>query len=193
MFKFIFLFGLILNEIIRAPYRAKNRKDKLEKNFAYSLINGKELTVLLVGFVALWALPFLVVLTPFFKSFDYTLPVMYSIFGVCLILFSSLILWRAHKDLADEWSPTLEINKNHHLVTTGIYTYIRHPIYASIFLFSIAQVMLLQNWVTSIAGVTACLLMYFLRIPQEENMMIEHFGQQYTDYMKKVGGIFIKF
>jgi protein-S-isoprenylcysteine O-methyltransferase Ste14 len=33
---------------------------------------------------------------------------------------------------------------------------------------------------------------YLVRVPKEERMMIEQFGEPYQDYMRRVGGIFPK-
>ena len=61
--------------------------------------------------------------------------------------------------------------------------------YAAIWLFSIAQGLLLQNWLAGWSAFAAFALMYFIRVPIEENMMQEHFGQKYLDYMQITGRI----
>jgi protein-S-isoprenylcysteine O-methyltransferase Ste14 len=33
---------------------------------------------------------------------------------------------------------------------------------------------------------------YLVRVPKEERMMVEQFGQEYQDYMRRVGGIIPK-
>ena len=49
--------------------------------------------------------------------------------------------------MGEHWSPVAEIQPNHTLVTTSLYRFIRHPIYASIFLSAIGQFMLIGNWI----------------------------------------------
>jgi protein-S-isoprenylcysteine O-methyltransferase Ste14 len=58
------------------------------------------------------------------------------------------------------------------------------------YLFSIAQGLLLNNWLAGWAVVFAFAVMYILRTPQEEKMMIDHFGSAYTEYMTETGRLF---
>ena len=37
--------------------------------------------------------------------------------------------------------------------------------------------------------VAAFLMVYFVRIPREEAMMVEHFGEEYARYQARVGGL----
>ena len=48
-------------------------------------------------------------------------------------------LVHAHADLGLNWSITLEMRKGHELIVHGVYRRIRHPMYAAIFLFAVAQ------------------------------------------------------
>jgi len=107
-----------------------------------------------------------------------------------LVEFSALwLLWRAHTDLGRNWSPTLEINQDQVLVSQGVYQVIRHPIYAALWLMGIAQVFLLQNWIAGLSGLLASLLIRLLRVPREEQMMLDQFGETYYQYMQRTGGI----
>jgi protein-S-isoprenylcysteine O-methyltransferase Ste14 len=94
-----------------------------------------------------------------------------------------LLLFRAsHKQLARNWSVTLELREDHELVTNGLYRYIRHPMYASFWLWGIAQALLVPNWIAGLTGLASVALLYGLRIGQEEAMMREHFGADYDAY-----------
>jgi protein-S-isoprenylcysteine O-methyltransferase Ste14 len=75
------------------------------------------------------------------------------------------------------------------LITHGVYRTIRHPMYASGSLLSLAQALLLQNWVAGPAGVVAFLPLYFVRVPREEQMMLDHFGDDYRSYAAQTGRI----
>jgi protein-S-isoprenylcysteine O-methyltransferase Ste14 len=97
------------------------------------------------------------------------------------------LFWRAHVDLGLNWSITLEIRKKHELITNGVYRRIRHPMYSAIFLFAVAQGLLLQNWLAGWGGFVTFGLLYLIRAPREEMMMEEVFGKSYRDYAGRTG------
>jgi protein-S-isoprenylcysteine O-methyltransferase Ste14 len=77
-------------------------------------------------------------------------------------------LWlfrRSHADPGQNWSVGLEIREGHQLVTKGVYRHIRHPMYASIWLWAFAQEMLLQNWLAGWSVVPVFAAMYFTAHP----------------------------
>jgi len=92
--------------------------------------------------------------------------------------------------LGQNWSVALEIHKGHRLVTNGVYRLIRHPMYASALLLGLAQGLMLQNWLAGWYTLVVSALAFLIRIPREEKMMCEFFGQEYIDYMKRTGRIF---
>ncbi len=59
--------------------------------------------------------------------------------------------------------------------------------YASIWLFSLAQGLLLANWLAGWSVFVAFAVMYFVRTPREEQMMCEFFGDEYHEYMRQTG------
>ncbi len=91
--------------------------------------------------------------------------------------------------LGANWSPTLEVGAQHTLTTQGVYGVIRHPMYASQLLWGFAQALLLQNWIAGFAGLAAFLPLYLVRTPQEERMMLDHFGDAYRAYCAQTGRI----
>ena len=49
--------------------------------------------------------------------------------------------------------------------------------------------MLLQNWIAGLVNLASFLPMYLLRVPCEEQMMLEHFGEEYLLYMNQFGRV----
>jgi protein-S-isoprenylcysteine O-methyltransferase Ste14 len=99
------------------------------------------------------------------------------------------LLWRSHVDLGRNWTPTLAIRDEHHLVTEGVFRYIRHPMYAAHLLWAVAQVMMLHNWIAGFSFLLVAVPQYLLRVNDEEQMMIEQFGETYRAYMQTTGRI----
>lgn len=59
--------------------------------------------------------------------------------------------------------------------------------YAAIFMFNIGQGLLLNNWLAGWGALVAFTMLFFVRVPREERMMIEHFGDEYRGYMRSTG------
>lgn len=64
--------------------------------------------------------------------------------------------------------------------------------YAQIWLWTIAQFLILSNSVAGLSGIIAWAILYFIRVPKEEEMMIENFGDEYVQYRKQTGSVFPK-
>jgi protein-S-isoprenylcysteine O-methyltransferase Ste14 len=93
--------------------------------------------------------------------------------------------------LDTQWSAQLQLTKDHHLITTGPYARIRHPLYTGMFGWSLSLALLTANWIF----VVICVLVFaglVWRVPKEEQMMIEAFGDEYKVYMQRTGRLFPK-
>ena len=88
------------------------------------------------------------------------------------------------------WAFSLDLRKDHKLVTEGIYKKVRHPMYSAFWLWAIAQPMLLSNWAAGFSAFVGFGVLYFLRVGQEEEMMLKEFGAEYEEYSQRTGRIF---
>jgi protein-S-isoprenylcysteine O-methyltransferase Ste14 len=109
--------------------------------------------------------------------------------GTTVFLFALWLFYRTHSDLGRNWSSSLEIRRQHRLVTHGVYTLVRHPMYLAFLLWGIAQTLLLPNWIAGPAGLVGSLTLYLFRLPREERMMLQEFGDQYRTYMQRTARI----
>lgn len=149
---------------------------------------GDRMLVMLVGTTQV-GLPLMLVLTPWLNAANYTLPSACMWLGLPVMVGALWLFWRAHADLGNSWSVSLELNNNHQLVTRGVYRVMRHPMYASFFAMGIGQALLLNNGIAGWAGLLAISVLYWVRVPNEERMMIEAFGPEYQSYMLRTGGV----
>ena len=182
----VFLAGFITYVVIRGVFesRAKGNEKVVRR------VDGPEKAVMVIVFVGNLLLPILYLFTPLLSFANYHLPAFAPWCGVMVMAAALWLFYRAHSDLGANWSPTLEMRKGHELVTHGVYRSIRHPMYASIWLFGLSQGLLLENWLAGWSAFATFAVMYFVRAPREERMMCEFFGEEYREYMKRTGRIF---
>jgi protein-S-isoprenylcysteine O-methyltransferase Ste14 len=186
--KIIFFIGLIASFIIRVPHQQKNKQNKITDNRKTSL----EKLLLFCVFLGMLVTPLIYIFSPILSFADYSLPTWVNIFGICIYLTSMWLFWKSHHDLGQNWSPTLEVRESHTLITDGIYQKIRHPMYTSVFLWCVAQALLIPNYIAGLSGIISFVILYFLRIGNEEKMMLDQFGDAYREYMERTGRIIPK-
>jgi len=186
VFKVLFLTMWIAASVIRVSYERRYRQNRVSELRSRD-VAPLEKTFLLFTFVGMVVIPFLHLLTPWLDFADYHLPTWAGSLGIGFFLVALWLLWSSHADLGRNWFATLTIGKDHSLVTSGVYQSIRHPMYAAHLLWGIAQSFLLQNWIASPSLLVSLIPLYALRIPREEKMMLEHFGDDYRSYMNRTG------
>ena len=107
-----------------------------------------------------------------------------------MILSIPLMSW-VHQTLGKHYSYALETKTEQKLVTSGPYGRVRHPLYSAHNLNNLGMVLLTANIPLIIFAVLGVPLTY-LRMKDEERMMVEQFGSEYEEYRKKTGRIFPK-
>ncbi|AKJ28903.1 farnesyl cysteine carboxyl-methyltransferase [Caldimonas brevitalea] len=174
---------------IRWPHVEANRANRV----ARSRVGRGEQWLMFLVFLTLLGLPMLFLATPWFGRFDYRLPSAWlPVLGSLLMAASLWLFYLSHAHLGRQWSPSLEVHAEHQLVTSGVYRRVRHPMYASIWLFALAQPLLIHNWVAGALAVPGFGLLYFLRVPREEALMLETFGEAYRAYLQRTGRVWPK-
>ena len=89
------------------------------------------------------------------------------------------------KNLTD----TVVTRKDHELVTTGPYRFVRHPFYCAFILAVLANATVAANWFILLTGGAAWLVIVFRSKKEEENL-IARFGDDYRGYMERTGRLF---
>lgn len=188
VFKTLFAVLWIIYIVIRIPYDKKYKGNQIIRKINTT---GEKALLMFLSF-GLVLLPLVWVFTPFLNNYKLLLPIWVRILGVLLTILSLVYFAWIHKTLGDNWSPTLEIKKEQKLITSGPYKAIRHPMYAQIWIWSIAQILIVSNTVAGFAGIIFWTILYFIRVPIEEKMLIEYFGLEYFEYMKRTGRVLPK-
>lgn len=110
----------------------------------------------------------------------------FQVFGFILVVlgFAESILGR--KELATNWTESYDyqIKKKHELVTTGIYSQVRHPIYGGLWLTLTGALIVSETYLfVPISLISIVFLRSFAK--REERILIKYFGDKYLNYQKK--------
>jgi protein-S-isoprenylcysteine O-methyltransferase Ste14 len=190
-FELVFLAGLIAGCVIRLWFTAGRLRRRPER--PGTAVDARRVRadwlLLRLAAVGMLGLPLIEVFTGWLDFADYHLPDWVGLIGGLVFAFALWLLWRSHADLGRQWSARLEIQEGHALVTEGVYRHIRHPMYAAHFLWAIAQLLLLHNWIAGPAFLASFALLYLRRVPREEQMLLDHFAEEYRSYARRTGRI----
>jgi len=181
-----FAIGFVIYVATRGVFMSLTKDNKLLDR----RVSLQEKVLLVAILVTSFPFPVIYLFTPLFSFANYELPNWVHVLGLLSMIVGLWLFWRSHVDLGANWSVTLETRMGHEIVKHGVYSRIRHPMYSAIWLFSIGQAMLLNNWLAGWGVVFAFTLLYLLRTPNEEKMMLDNFGSAYQDYMMETGRLF---
>jgi protein-S-isoprenylcysteine O-methyltransferase Ste14 len=186
VFDIVFILMYLLFALIRVPRDLGNKRAK----HIESRKGAVESICLLLVFTGFTTMPVLYLFTPWLDVADFAVDPRFGWLGALTGAAGIVLLWITHRDLGREFSQTLELKEAHRLVTTGLYSRIRHPMYTAIFLVAIAQLLLIGNRAVAPAFLIAFTILYFARIEKEERMLREHFGVAYDDYCLRTHRLF---
>ncbi len=95
-----------------------------------------------------------------------------------------ITLW-ARMTLGRNWNTGVTFKENHELVKHGPYSFVRHPIYSGLLLMFLSMAI----WYGRVAGFAffaSCFVAYWVKAINEENLMMQHFPNEYPEYKKNV-------
>ncbi|HYA35787.1 MAG TPA: isoprenylcysteine carboxylmethyltransferase family protein [Candidatus Binataceae bacterium] len=95
-------------------------------------------------------------------------------------------IWAA-VSLGTSYSPMLRVAKERVVVTAGPYRWIRHPLYAFGLPMMAGWGIAADSWFILASGTVLITVLMIIRVPREEAMMLEGFGESYRDYMTRTG------
>ncbi len=108
-----------------------------------------------------------------------------AILGVLIFLIGGCITITGRYQLKQYGEGILDVKDDQTLITSGIFGYIRHPIYAG----GVVGIIGFYLAFRSLFVLIAIWIIYFMifrhRLLFEEKMMIEAFGDEYREYMKR--------
>jgi protein-S-isoprenylcysteine O-methyltransferase Ste14 len=174
------------SRVRRAGERVAADRQAIEREgWGYAVVRAIG-SLSLIAFLVLYAIN-----PPWMGVLSVPLPDWLRWAGVALGAISFVLYGWSQATLGRAWSPHLQTRKKHSLVTTGPYARIRHPIYLALLGFLTGIALVTAN-LFFIALLVVSIVVLALRIPKEEQMMIEEFGDEYRAYIQRTGGLLPK-
>jgi protein-S-isoprenylcysteine O-methyltransferase Ste14 len=99
-------------------------------------------------------------------------------------------IW-ARLSLGSNWSGMVTLKKDHQLIRSGLYRWVRHPIYTGILLAMFGTAMIgghLRGWV----GMALALAAFYIKARREEKFLREEFGLAFEEHARRTGRFFPK-
>jgi protein-S-isoprenylcysteine O-methyltransferase Ste14 len=111
--------------------------------------------------------------------------------GVILGILADLMGYWIFSNLGTNVTPTVVTRTRAHLVASGPYRWIRHPLYVMGLIGFLGFALLAENWFIALTAVLVFVVLV-VRTRKEEAKLIEKFGDEYREYMKHTGAFLPK-
>lgn len=171
---------------ISAYFRRKADRGSGER-ISRSVDGAPMMTVIKLGGLLLWFSPLAYLLNPLWMAWSKIgLPDWVRWLGIGIGVTCAVLLYWLFSSIGSGITPTSATRKQHRLVTSGPYRWVRHPLYTVGSTMFVAFGMMADNWFIAVLGVLAFIAMA-IRTPKEEANLIEKFGAEYREYMQSTG------
>jgi len=121
-----------------------------------------------------------------FRWASWVTPVGIRWFGVAgFACAAAWLIWMFHT-LGRNLTDTVVTRRDAYFVDHGPYRFVRNPMYTGVLIMGLSLGMALGTWLLPIAAILIFTLLA-VRTRTEEKYLIERFGDQYRDYMNRVG------
>ncbi|WP_296618433.1 isoprenylcysteine carboxylmethyltransferase family protein [Marivirga sp.] len=109
--------------------------------------------------------------------------------GLIIATFGFLLVKLAFRPISFSEFMGIKPEQKQHLITSGIYARMRHPLYTALILGVIGFVIFSPTYTNLVHAI--CILIYLIiGIHYEEKRLIAHFGKEYEDYKKQTPMLF---
>jgi len=125
------------------------------------------------------------ILSSILKIFPISSYLLIQYFGLFLIVSGMIFRFISILSLGRFFTVDVTIRNNHKIKKDGVYRLIRHPSYTGSILSFIGFSFSLNNWISLLIISLPVIFAMLHRIKIEEKLLIDQFGIEYTDYMKK--------
>jgi len=108
-----------------------------------------------------------------------------AISGLSICLLGICIRWISILQLKKEFTVDVSLRESHQLKRDGIYKHIRHPSYLGLLLICTGLSLSMNSMISVLAVCLPIILVLLYRMKTEEDLLLDEFGKEYREYMKK--------
>jgi protein-S-isoprenylcysteine O-methyltransferase Ste14 len=108
--------------------------------------------------------------------------------GLLLLLLGFVMAISARIELGTAWHPTPAVDEEQQLITTGLYGFVRHPIYVAQTVLALGTAAVLGNWIVALVFTGGLFAYNQARARREDVLLERHFGIEYHAYRDAVSG-----
>jgi protein-S-isoprenylcysteine O-methyltransferase Ste14 len=108
-----------------------------------------------------------------------------QIIGAAVCVAGLFVTIWARRSLAGNWSSDVTLKQGHELIKAGPYRFVRHPIYTGLLAMCLGAAIdagHLRSWL----GLALVFVGFWIKLKQEETLMLRHFPDDYPTYRKQV-------
>jgi protein-S-isoprenylcysteine O-methyltransferase Ste14 len=186
-FRMFLAFILICTGVIRAYYGISSRRSGGRTSISDNkLVSG---IVGVVGLLGAYLLFGYLILPDLVSWSALPLPSWLRWVGVALGITTIPLLFSVHHTLGRQFSVALQVKKEHALVTSGLYRWVRHPMYTVLILLMMAFFLISANWAIGVTFLGVSVAIVSSRVGKEEAMMVKKFGNEYRAYQQRTGSL----
>lgn len=108
--------------------------------------------------------------------------------GLVMVIAGQYLRTKAMIQAAQSFSHLVASEKksDHTLVTSGLYSWFRHPSYLGYFLWAVGTQVMMCNRICTVLFTATLWTFFRQRINHEERLLVEFFGDDYVNYKKSV-------
>lgn len=172
---FILLWAIFIIYWLSGSKNVKSTKEFKRRSPMLWVVIGIAVLMSLIKFTSL--IPLILISPLFYVTFTI------NIIGIIFAIIGLIIAISARITLGKNWSSAVVLKEKHQLITSGVYSYVRHPIYSGVLLMILGSAITLASPI-AILILLAVLVTYIFKINDEEKLLSKYFAKEYIKYKK---------
>ena len=106
--------------------------------------------------------------------------------AVILAFLAIWMAWSAVRHLGKQFRVHAGLYEDHELITTGAYSIVRHPIYASLLGMLLMTILILTPWTWALPALVLFVVGTEVRVRTEDKLLESRFGDEFRKYRSRV-------